>query len=84
MATVQQLTPSPEARKLYGSMVARADGDILSLEDSLRMGIERHRGGEDPTASSQIIELVSQGWVEPDHEGGGWNIDPKPDKFPPL
>lgn len=73
MEVASQIKPSAKARQLFNQMVNRADEGVLSLEDAIGLGVERSRQGEkDPGAASEINELVTEEWIGPDQEGGGW------------
>lgn len=67
------LSPSPEARRLFSRMVARAgDESLIGLEESLILGVELVRAGD---RAGVIEELRQAGWVDP-HPDGGWLLLP--------
>lgn len=68
------LTPSIEARRLFGSMVARAEGMAVGLSQLIAIGVERARQGDDPNAGTEMDELVQAGWIRRDDESGGWRF----------
>jgi hypothetical protein len=75
MATTMDITPSPEARRLFSSMVARADGPgdrIVSLASTLALSVRRRQMGT--LDSKEVRELQEQGWIAPDEDDGGWKI----------
>ena len=68
------ITPSIEARALFGQMVARADDDlILTLSETMLLYVDRKNAGSQPQAEREINELVALGWIEP-HTSGGWTL----------
>jgi hypothetical protein len=65
------VTPSQEARTLFGRMVARSpEGDHLSLPACLELGVELKKEGKDPLALEELRELELAYWVEPAGDGG--------------
>jgi hypothetical protein len=67
------LSPSGPARQLFSKMVARGDGESISLEETVKLAVERsQRGEEDPAAHMEIHELLDEQWIRPDHDNGGW------------
>ena len=69
--TDQKLSPSREARQLFGQMVARSQEGHMSLNKTLELAVVR----QDTTVADQqlVKELVNDRWVEcaPD---GGWLV----------
>lgn len=68
----QRIRPSREARQLFNKMFARSDGKgHLPLNETLRLGVERIRSGEeDPLAREEIRELHDEEWIDPADDGG--------------
>jgi hypothetical protein len=68
------LEPSPEARRIYGMMVARADnydGElVLSLAQSIKLSCTLSRTGRDPQAVVAVAELKEADWITPEPRGG--------------
>lgn len=74
METAASIEPSPEARRLFSRMVARSDVQMtLGLADTIALSVHRKRKGQDPTAQQAVQELMGQGWIVPEHDGG-WKI----------
>jgi hypothetical protein len=65
------LAPSPEARRLFGMMVARADEDLhLTLAQALELSCSLMRSGEDHEAHGEISSLIQAEWIDPAPDGG--------------
>jgi len=63
--------PSPAARSLFNQMVVRAgEGLHLPLSQCLALSVCRARSGEDPTACTEIHELLVAEWIGPASDGG--------------
>jgi hypothetical protein len=68
------ISPSVEARALFGQMVARSnDSLILTLSETMLLYVDRKNAGDQPQAAREINELVELGWIEP-HVSGGWTL----------
>lgn len=71
MATKEEVNPSAKARMLFGRMVVFSDDDLhLSLNQTLRLGIERIRRGDDPHCAQEIAELTAAEWIDAAPDGG--------------
>lgn len=68
------IIPSVSARRLFGRMVARADGKQLALDQTIALNVHRRRDGQDPDAQAEVTELVREGWLAPDPDSGGWHF----------
>lgn len=68
------ISPSVEARTLFGQMVARSDDNlVLPLSETMGLYVDRKNAGSQPQAAHEINELVTLGWIEP-HVSGGWTL----------
>jgi hypothetical protein len=71
------LTPSAEARQVYGMMVSRADnndGELhLTLANSIALSCTLRRKGEDGQAMTAVTELCEANWIAPVADGG-WRV----------
>jgi len=66
------ISPSIEARALFGRMVARSDDNlVLQLCETMSLYVDRKYAGQQPQATAEINELVNSGWIGA-HESGGW------------
>lgn len=65
------VVPSPEARRLFGQMVANAEGDELHLpiESTLALSVQRVREGK--WDKGAVAELLDEGWIQ-QAPSGGW------------
>lgn len=81
MATEQTtIKPSPEARRLYGRMCARAtfheptEEIVVPLSQVLALSAHMQReGASDPLAYREVQDLKRTGWISP-HPDGGWSL----------
>jgi hypothetical protein len=65
------IVPSPEARLLFGQMVARADEDlILELAPTFKLAADRKHAGH-RCDCTEVSELIEAGWIGA-HSSGGW------------
>lgn len=65
------IAPSPEARRLYGVMVARSVAGKLSLKETLRISIERTERRQQDIELAR--ELIREGWAK-QLSDGSWLI----------
>lgn len=69
-----EIAPSPEARKIYSMMVARADqndGELhLTLAQSIQLSCQLSRKGKDGQAVMEVTELSEAAWISPQPDGG--------------
>jgi hypothetical protein len=69
-----EIHPSPEARHLFGQMVARSDDNlILQLPSTLQLAVDRKLSGHSIQAEHEMDELLAAGWIGP-HRSGGWTL----------
>ena len=69
-----QITPSPEARRLFGRMVARSDGaPDVGLARTIELSADLQEAGSAPAASEEVSELADAEWITP-HPSGGWGF----------
>lgn len=71
MATKTRITPSPEARRLFGRMVARSDDTTLQLglADTIGLQVDLKHEGADPHAQEAVSELLEEEWIDAGPEG---------------
>lgn len=75
MEAAQIISPSPRARNLFNSMVIEAKNYEsstvihLPIEKTLELAVTRIENGSRDT--SEVNELVREGWIRP-HPDGGW------------
>lgn len=63
------IRPSPEARHLFGQMVAKADADLhLTMEATLDLSVQRVRAGH--RDHIEIHELQQEQWIGQAQDGG--------------
>lgn len=74
MTNKTTIIPSPEARQLFGKMVARSHDNHVSLGDTIALSVDLCKKGSDPKAIAEVAELIGEGWLAcaPD---GGWIVD---------
>lgn len=66
------LSPGASARRLFSTMVARADGENhLTLTGTLNLAVDRQSTRF--RDASNIRELQSQGWIS-QADDGGWSF----------
>jgi len=69
-----EIKPSPEARRIFGRLVANAHCCHLDLAGSLKTAIDLRRAGHDQNAQTTAVrELRAEGWMQP-AEDGGWRL----------
>lgn len=59
-----EIKPSPKARRLFNTLIARADNKtkVLSLEDALKVSTER--ASDDSQDSHLISDLKASKWID--------------------
>ena len=73
-AAKTQITPSTEARRLFGRMVARSsDGEHLPLARTIELSVHRMREGYNAEAQVEVDELQAAFWISP-ADDGGWRL----------
>lgn len=73
MATKTDIKPSPEARRLFGRMVARSDNLCLTLTDTIALQVDLNREGAVPHTQEALAELTEEQWVGTSTDGG-WTL----------
>jgi hypothetical protein len=68
------IKPSSNARQLFNRMAMHGDEDShLGIEQTLMLGVEELRRGNDPLCKKEIAELVEQEWIDSTQDGG-WKL----------